>query len=210
MAKYSGRLSRRSAEFLQLEDENDELDLLLNIARSTTIRNKVAIPRQVTRYSPMYKHPLPISERRYNHEMILNRVLSCKVEEQAAAAISQSDPWVLEEVYMRGAPVEVPCSSGYRPIHLAVSKNLYECVMVLLHIGVNINVVTVSGVTPLYLAYASNSTQTIQVLLEKGAVLRIDPKRIAPGVTVLEVEKPILKEDKIVKYLGLPNKHHYY
>jgi ankyrin repeat protein len=142
--------------------------------------------------------------------MTLNRVLCAKIEDQAAVAVSLGDPWVLEEIYMRGAPVEVAGKSGYRPIHLAVQKNQFECIMVLIGIGVDINVVTVSGVTPLYMARASGAVQAAEVLIEKGAKLMIDPMRIAPGVTVLEVDKPVVIPDKVSKFVGLPTKNLWY
>ena len=108
---------------------------------------------------------------------------------------------------MRGAPVEHPCSSGYRPIHIAVQKNQFECLMVLFNIGINVNVTTVSGVTPLYLAYAAQSTQAISLLVEKGAKLKIDPMRIAPGTTVLEIDLKNTQPDKVADFVGLPKNY---
>lgn len=208
---YSGRLDKKKSAFLNnVDKEEDQLDLLVAIASGKPIRKKAEVSRHVARYAPIYRHPLPVSDRRFFHEMTLNRVLCAKIEDQAAAAVSLGDPWVLEEIYMRGAPVEVPGESGYRPIHLAVQKNQFECIMVLIGIGVDINVVTVSGVTPLYMARAAGATQAMDVLIEKGAKLIIDPMRIAPGVTVLEVDKPVRIEDKVSKYVGLPTKNLWY
>ena len=73
---------------------------------------------------------------------------------------------------MRGAPVNIPDRSGFTPLHIAVRINSFECVMVLLNIGVDINCESIAGYTPLYLALACNSKQAEAILRENGAVLK--------------------------------------
>ena len=89
---YSGRLGRNGYEFLDsIDAEEEQLQLLQAIARSEPIRKPAIKTAAVGRYNPIYRHPLPISGRRYNHDILLSRVLSCTIEKQAAAAVS--DRW---------------------------------------------------------------------------------------------------------------------
>ena len=131
-------------------------------------KEKLKIGRDRQFYLPILKHPLPLSAGRIDHEYVLRRVLACKPDKQAVAAVTLKDPWALEEVYMRGAPVDVPNHNGFTPLHLASSMNLFEIMMVLFHIGVDVNCETMEGLTPLYLAVASKSTQAAILLREEG------------------------------------------
>lgn len=89
--------------------------------------------------------------RRCFHEAVLRRVLSTTLNKQAFSAITLRAAWVLEEVFMRGAPVNISDLNGFTPLHIAVQNNDFECMMVLFNIGVDYNAETLSGVTPLFL-----------------------------------------------------------
>ena len=147
------------------------------------------------RFVPVLKHPLPLSVERPLHEKQLRRILCMSVDKQAQAAATLGNAWVLEEVYMRGAPVHLTDRSGFTPLHMAVKNNNFECIMVLLNIGaaglVDINATTTSGMTPLFLAKASQAGEAYQLLIEQGARLSAEPKSIAPGHTILDLHRPI-------------------
>lgn len=68
----------------------DEFELLKSIATSKGFRDRNSGSGRIktgkaSRYLPIYKHPLPVSEYRYNHENNLKFCLSCKVEHQGEA-----------------------------------------------------------------------------------------------------------------------------
>ena len=112
MSTYSsGRLAEKTKhqKFIQydMDDEVDCTKLLKAIAKSEDV---IVDGKPVLKYIPMYKHPLPVSKTRHEHELVLRRVLSAPLPRQAIAAVTIGDAYVLEEVYMRGAPVEVRVS----------------------------------------------------------------------------------------------------
>ena len=131
------------------------------------------------------------------------------IEKQAMAAATLGNAWVLEEVYLRGASVEIKDKSGFRPIHMAVQNNNFESIMVLLNIGIDLNVTTNSGMTPLYLARAVKSRQAEILLTEQKAKLTDIPKSVPPGATVLSVydkqyDAPSSVLSKTGNWVGLP------
>ena len=87
---------------------------------------------------------------------------------------------------MAGAPADIQDMNGFAPIHIACQQNGFDCVMVLLNIGVDINVPTVSGLTPLYLAHAAGATQCFMLLSEHKAKLIADSQLKLPGATILD------------------------
>jgi hypothetical protein len=133
----SGRPQRssNSTKFakLDLSSEVDQLSLMRAIATGKSV---VAPGASVGAYVSIYKHPLPVSKHRYNHEAVLRRIMSCPIEMQAAAAVVARDSHTLEVVFMQGAPMDLKNPiNGFTPFHLAVQANDIECVMLLLHIG---------------------------------------------------------------------------
>ena len=96
------------------------------------------------------------------------------------------DAWVLEEMYMRGAPIDYIDSSGFSPIHLAVQINNFECVMVLIKMGADVNAQTLAGTTPLFLARAAGARETEQVLIEAGGVMQVMNPNEVPPMGILE------------------------
>ena len=169
-----------------MDDEDlENLRILTAIARSEGLNIDKSKPYN-PRYTPIFKHPLPLSDHRYEHEQNLRRILSCKLEFQAIAAISQSDGWTLEEVYMRGGPAVLGKKNGTSPLHMAIQMNSIDCLMVLFNIGVNVNETNSMGYTPLHVAISNGFTEIEKMLREKGAKLEIktdDP----PESTVLDV-----------------------
>lgn len=200
--------------------DEEDLQLLRDIARGDALTNPPPSKSLVKKknlppkFIPLYKHPLPLSNNRHKHETNLRKILSCALEKQALGAISIGDAWVLEEVYIRGAPVELKDGNGFTPLHIACQLNNFNAVMVLLNIEVDINALSVSGATPLYLAYAANARQCI-TLLEEASAKRHVPTQEVPTSALLftndgrikaSVDQPsVLKMSE--KNLGLPHKH---
>ena len=87
---------------------------------------------------------------------------------------------------MAGAPPEIQDINGFAPIHIACQQNDFDCVMVLLNIGVDINIPTISGITPMYLAHSAGATQCFKLLSEHKAKMVHDSQLKLPGATVLD------------------------
>lgn len=102
-------------------------------------------------------------------------------------AITRGDAWVLEEVYMRGGPSTLQGKNGSTPIHLAVQMKSIDCIMVLINIGVDLNVVNNMGFTPRFLAHSANATQIEKLLVENGALMVLQSHFESPLSTVLDV-----------------------
>lgn len=191
--------------------EDDSRKLLRCIARSEGLNSTQG---RTKGYLPLYKHPLPVSETRFIHEDTLRKVLSCKLEFQAMAAISRGDAWTLEEIFMRGGLKTMKGKNGSSPIHLAVQMNSIDAVMVLINIGVDINEVNSMGFTPLFLAKSAGANQIEQLLLENGAKLVVDKVEADdPIVTVLDVHPEQthgLVKSNINGFSTLPRKSTYY
>mmetsp|Transcript_741 Transcript_741/g.750 ORF Transcript_741/g.750 Transcript_741/m.750 type:complete len:211 (+) Transcript_741:191-823(+) len=203
------------------ETEKEYLQLLRDIARgdassSTSLsKSKVTAKPVPPRFIALYKHPLPLSNRRHKHEANLRRVLCCVLERQAISAVSLGDAWVLEEVFIRGAPVELPDENGFTPLHIACQLNDYNAVMVLINIEVNINALTVAGYTPLFLALSSDAKQCVQLLQEVGAKKHVPLTAVASSSLLFETDlKPSRNNTQpsvlhlAAKNLGMPHEHH--
>ena len=177
-------------------NELSEYGLMKAIARSEGLNESDG---KLKRYLPVFHHPLPISDYRHQHEEIYRRVVSCRKEKQALAAISYGDAWTLEEVYMRGAPVDLLDNLGNSCLHLAVQMGNVDCVMVLINIGIELSTVNKLGFTPLFLAH-SKGLQTIQNLLrDHGAKMYVNRVGESPSSTILEVapERKIPRNDQL-------------
>jgi hypothetical protein len=186
----SGKPHRPSKKFtIDLDNPDDQERLIKAVARGEALTSAAptkAIPKT---FQPLFKHPLPISDHSGYHESNLKRVQCCKLEKQAAAAVTLADSWVLEEVYLNGAPVDIPDKNGFSPIHTAVKVNSFECVMALINMKVNINATTLTGVTPLFLAKSVSSKEIVQALVENDGVVEVkNHDEIAP-IEILEVGK---------------------
>lgn len=169
---------------LDIDNEEDQLRLLRAIAKGQPLTSPGKVKPQ--RYQPLFKHPLPVSDHSAFHDINLRRATCCALTKQAAAAVTFGDAWVLEEIYMQGAPINEADRNGFTPLHIAVQMNSFECVMALINMGADINAQTLSGVTPLYLAVASNATQAAAVLRENGGVMEVDESELEPPIPALE------------------------
>jgi hypothetical protein len=167
-------------------------------------------------YTPLFKHPLDVSESRYLHESNLRRILSCKVSSQAITAIGKCDAWVLEEVYMRHGPECLGERNGTTPLHLAVQMNSIDCVMVLVNIGVDLNVPNHLGYTPLYVARLNGFSEIEKLLASHNATLKSSKIVIKPISTILEVTPERRSEvspppkSKYSEYHRVINSNHYF
>jgi len=200
--------------------EEEDLQLLRDIARGDALTNpppsKTATKKKFLppKFIPLYKHPLPLSNLRHKHEANLRKILSCALEKQAIGAISIGDAWVLEEVYIRGAPVEVKDGNGFTPLHIACQLNNFNAVMVLLNIEVDINTLSVCGATPLYLAHAANARQCV-TLLEEASAKRHVPTQAVPTSALLftndgRINPSVNQPSNLhmsAKNLGMPHNH---
>ncbi len=163
--------------------ESEELSLLYSIAKSEGLNKGYKTPL----YHPIYKHPLPVSEHRYDHENHLRRILSCKIPFQGMAAITKGDAWSLEEVYMRNGKDCLADRDGVPPLHVSVQLNQLECVQVLLNIGVDINEANQYGYTPLRVAKVNGLKDIVDLLIQFEAKEFAEVTDEAPSTTVLEV-----------------------
>jgi hypothetical protein len=90
-----------------------EIEALKRVNRGEPLRDKKRIPSTaISHIKPLYHHPLPLSRHRYQHEQILREVLTHSVDRQALTAVTFQNPWVLEEIILRGAPIEIPDKNG--------------------------------------------------------------------------------------------------
>ncbi len=133
------------------EYTDEEMALMRAVYRSEPIRTKPVGPPVSKNYKPIFKHPLPVSDRRFHFESQLRKVLTFPGSEQAFSAVTLQNAWVLEEVLMRGAPHNTLDTTGFTPLHIACRNNDFESVIVLINFDADINAETVTGVTPLYL-----------------------------------------------------------
>lgn len=174
----------------------DTTNLLRAIAKSTSV---VSPGQSRMGYKALYRHPLTVSKHRFEHEVVLNRIMSCPLHKQAAAAIVSRDAHSLEEVFIRGAPVDIADPiNGFTPLHLAVQLGSLECVMVLLNIGVDVNAASSSGATPLFLSGSQGMTEVKALLLERGAK---SDRKSCKGVhssTILTYRPPNMKASALV------------
>ena len=113
---------------------------------------------------------------------------------------------------MQGAPLETSDKNGFTPLHVAVQMNSFECVMVLINAGVNVNVCTLSGVTPLYLAVSAGANEAAGVLRENGGLMEIDLSGQGPPIKALDVQLTTYKStlDDFDAMLGMPKRHTLY
>lgn len=191
-----------SKSSLTVESEEEQFDLLRAIARGESIAN--AGNRRVG-YNPMLKHPLPLSDHRHLHEAVLRKVMSCRLELQAFGAVAKGDAWTLEEVYMRGAPIDGRDKNGFTPLHLAIQMNSLECVLVLLHMKADVNALSLSGYTPLFLAEANGNQGIIGLIREHGGEKYIQESNHRPK-TILDVDlNKNTSINKVNESVGLPN-----
>lgn len=190
------------------EYTDDDMYLLKCVHRGESLVKKTA-GKTKKKIVPILKHPLPVSERRFGHEQMYRDICTHSGEKQVISAVTLQNAWVLEQVLMDGAPIEVQDTNGYRPIHIAARNNDFECTMVLINFGADINAVTISGITPLYLARAAQASQVVELLEAQGAVLEFGSHRSLPGATVLEVN--VQTHDSVLnakgECVGLPHEH---
>jgi hypothetical protein len=86
---------------IDLDNEEDCLKLHYIVARGESLALQ-STTKVSLKFKPLFKHPLPNSEARYQRERTLRRVMSMRLEKQAAGAVSLRDPWVLESLYLKG------------------------------------------------------------------------------------------------------------
>lgn len=195
---------------LDLDNEEDQLRLLKACARNEPLTSTSKVKPQ--RYQPLFKHPLPVSDHSAYHDANLRRARCCALPRQAAAAVTFGDAWALEEVYLAGSPIEHADKNGFTPLHLAVQMNSFECVMVLINAGANINACTLSGCTPLYLAVAAGATEAAAVLRENGGLMEVDTSGKGHPILALDVDLVTYKSslEEFDALLGVPPRHTLY
>ena len=188
----SGKPSRQprnkvSKSMIDLENPDDVERLIKAINRGEALTSPMPISARPKHFQPLFKHPLPISDHSAYHEANLRRVMCCSLEKQAGAAVILADAWVLEEVFMNGARVDIPDKNGFSPIHMAVKVNSFECVMALINMKANVNAVTLTGVTPLFLAQSLASKEIQQALIDEGGLVAVVNHDEVPPMEFLEV-----------------------
>lgn len=173
-------------DWLQLEDgfSITEDELLEAIASSEGLNSR-SKPKIV--YTPLYKHPLPASDKRFLHEENLKQILSARVPLQGISAVAKGDAWTLEEVYMRHGMDAMKDRNGTTPLHLAVQMNNVDCCMVLVNIGVDLNAPNLLGYTPLYVADLNKFQEISKLLRDHNASLKSSKIAVNPGQSPLDV-----------------------
>ena len=195
---------------LNIDDPEDFNRLLRACAQKKALTSPGK--KKPLRYQPLFKHPLPVSDHSAYHDTNLRRATCCSLDNQIAAAVTFGDAWVLEELFMQGAPVNIADKNGFTPLHLAVQMNSFECVMVLINAGAEVNATTLSGVTPLYLAVAAGGNEAAAVLRENGGLMEIDLSGQGAPIKALDVELPTKKSmlEDFDRRLCLPPRHTLY
>jgi hypothetical protein len=195
--------------YSESEYSEDDLRLLQSINRSEVYTKN---PPTRVKIPTIFKHPLPVSNHRYDYEKMLRRVLTYPIDIQVRSSVTLGNAWVLEEVLMSGAPINNVDTNGFSALHIAAKQNYFECALVLINCGANINAATVSGVTPLYMAVASRSSEVEKLLREQNALMQIETNLDLPGATVLELDLPV--HNSIIhlkgKCVGMPHEHTMY
>mmetsp|Transcript_95057 Transcript_95057/g.271816 ORF Transcript_95057/g.271816 Transcript_95057/m.271816 type:complete len:162 (-) Transcript_95057:192-677(-) len=110
---------------------------------------------------PLLAHPLPVGKEKQENDLAMKRLRLMPIPKRIEAAVLQNKPWCVEELYLQGCPPDEPNRMGYRPLHLAASYNYEECVKVLLHMkmDVELNSTTSNGYTPLYIASSTRAVR---------------------------------------------------
>jgi len=195
---------------LNIDDPEDFNRLLRACAQKKALTSPGK--KKPLRYQPLFKHPLPVSDHSAYHDTNLRRATCCSLDNQIAAAVTFGDAWVLEELFMQGAPVNIADKNGFTPLHLAVQMNSFECVMVLINAGADVNATTLSGVTPLYLAVAAGGNEAAAVLRENGGLMEIDLSGQGAPIKALDVDLPTKKSmlEDFDRRLCLPPRHTLY
>jgi len=103
---------------------------------------------------------------------------------------------IMDFLIKHDADIDLVDSSGRKPIHLAVQGGI-NCLMMLLHAGVNIEAVDRNGRTALFLAASFGNLNEVKFLLHNGA--DFDSKN-DEGVSVL-LAAAFSNQDRTVKYL---------
>lgn len=123
-------------------------------------------------YTPILAHPLEFGMEKLENDNAVRRFRLLPMEKRIEAAVAMNLPWVVEELYLGGAPPSCPNKSGYTPLHIAAARNYPGCVEVLLNMKMDvlINAVTSKGYTPLYLARSCGSTLCAKLIRDSGGV----------------------------------------
>mmetsp|Transcript_95054 Transcript_95054/g.271806 ORF Transcript_95054/g.271806 Transcript_95054/m.271806 type:complete len:217 (-) Transcript_95054:28-678(-) len=121
-------------------------------------------------YMPLLAHPLPVGKEKQENDLAMKRLRLMPIPKRIEAAVLQNKPWCVEELYLQGCPPDEPNRMGYRPLHLAASYNYEECVKVLLHMkmDVELNSTTSNGYTPLYIASSTRAMASYKMIQEAG------------------------------------------
>ena len=73
------------------------MQLMMSIAKNKPLpkanrKNQVSSDK-LRDFMPIFKHPLPMSEDWAQFQAVLNRVMSCKLDEQCRAAVTLDNAW---------------------------------------------------------------------------------------------------------------------
>lgn len=126
-------------------------------------------------YTPLLSHPLEFGMDKFENDKAIRRLRLASMEKRVEAAVAQNLPWAVEELYMTGAPCNIPNKSGYTPLHLAAARNFPGCVKVLLNMktDIDVNAVTKKGYTALYLATSCSAPECARYLAAAGGKMTV-------------------------------------
>lgn len=171
-------ISNEEAHALQSRIARNEPILFVEedrIAESTTDRLKVR--KGGYAYVPTLKHPLQVGEEKFQNDLFMRRLRHLPLKQRVEAAVCQNMPWCIEHLYLTGCDVDVPNKMGYRPLHYAAFYNFTECVKVLLHMkmDVEVNSTTKNLYTPYYIAISNGSHESAELIRKAGGVANALP-----------------------------------
>lgn len=109
---------------LDMKDEDDQMALWKACARGESLKKK-SKPIDKRTYTPLLHHPLPPSENKSQREYNLRRIMYTHIDQQVISAVVLNDGWVVEELFMRGAPCDVKDRNGFTPLHIAAEVRFF-------------------------------------------------------------------------------------
>lgn len=169
------------------------LRLAAEAAAAPIIEERMKPQRGGYIYAPLLAHPLELGLEKFENDKAIRRLRLASMDKRVEAAVALNLPWCVEELYMTGAPCDVPNKSGFTPLHLACARNFPECVRVLLNmkIDIKVNCKTKKGYTPLYLAQACGAAECARMVTEAGgSETAQNPMRGYRSILDIPVEVP--------------------
>jgi len=153
------------------------------------------------------KHPMkPTGDKLIKMNVEMKKYAHLPIHLRIMSAVAHNDPWAVEELFMQGCPVDYVDERGYTALHVAANFGFYECALILVNCGHEINPTTIYGYTPMYVAKASGAVFIYRFLKEQGGVLLVEDNTTVRYESCLDVDHKAgskgLAVDLVGKELG--------